>query len=87
MSGQSRNIRTPKSFSDNFCISKRRALVAEADEGGTDHDIDQLVDMADDVPVQARELHKNWLNLLVDHYGSLLTCRGRTYLRPYTLLL
>lgn len=70
-----------KDFVENYLKSRRRALEAalEAEETGIPTDIKALAESMENVPVQARPLYAEWMEVLVDHYRQLLSSQGNSH--------
>lgn len=69
-----------KDFAANFLITRESALSKACDAAVNrgEPKIEELAD-AEDVPQQAREQYRNWLELLSRHYLKLITGRGKSY--------
>jgi hypothetical protein len=77
-----------KEFTENYLVSRRRALDTAFDalQNRKPPDLDQLVALADTIPATVRPLYRDWMSLLVDHYCSLLEASGKSHaerLRDY----
>ncbi|MBM9531962.1 NF038143 family protein [Desulfoprunum benzoelyticum] len=70
-----------KDFVENYLISRRRALEAalEAEETGISTDMKALAESMENVPVQARPLYAEWMEVLIDHYRQLLSSQGNSH--------
>lgn len=71
-----------KDFARHYLISRRRALEAAvaAEETGKQVDIGALVEAAGtNIPEQAKPLYQDWMQLLTEHYLSLLSAQGTSY--------
>ncbi len=69
-----------KSFSNNFLITRQRALEVACQSVMSESEIkiDALVE-AEDVPVAAREQYRSWVILLASHYKDLLLSKGESF--------
>jgi hypothetical protein len=67
-------------FVTNFLKPRRLALEAalESREKGTPPDVNAILKRAGKIPEHARPLFLNWMELLVDHYRTLLDGNGST---------
>ena len=69
-----------ENFVDNYLKARRLAMetAAECLETGSSPDVDVMLQKAGDVPEHARSEFSHWMNLLVDHYRTLLESNGST---------
>ncbi len=69
-----------KDFSENFLITRQRTLDAvwEAALSKTSADLEKVVELSD-IPPEAKDQYRLWVELLADHYLLLIQASGRTY--------
>jgi len=69
-----------KDFSENYMISRNRALDAAAEMAGTGKKPDPAeLSRLSDVPESARGKHAEFTRVLIEHYGLLLEAEGDDY--------
>lgn len=69
-----------KSFAEHYLLSRRRALdtACESEIGGTQPDIDQLLEKNNAIPASASSCYRTWITLLINHYCNLLKAPGNS---------
>ena len=69
-----------KDFSENFLITRKRTLDAvwEANTSKTSADLERVVELSD-IPPEAKDHYRVWVELLADHYRLLIQASGGTY--------
>ncbi len=69
-----------KDFSENFLLTRERTLDAvwEASTTKTSADLDRVVELSD-IPPEALDHYRVWVELLADHYHSLIQASGGSY--------
>lgn len=69
-----------KEFSENFLITRERALEAvhQASDSGSKIDVDELVAVSD-APEQVKDEYCLWVEALVDHFQALIRVPGSSY--------
>lgn len=70
-----------KNFSDNYLISRHRALetAVDAEERGVAPKITHLMEKVDSIPVEAQSFFGEWMTILIGHYSALLSASGKSY--------
>lgn len=69
-----------RDFSENFLVARKRTLDAvwEAAVSETSADLGRVVELSD-VPTEAEDQYRAWVELLADHYSFLIRASGGTY--------
>ncbi len=69
-----------KDFSENFLLTRKRTLDAvwEGATSRTSADLERVVELSD-IPPEAQDQYRVWVELLADHYLLLIQVRGGSY--------
>ncbi len=69
-----------KDFSENFLLTRKRTLDAvwEGATSETSADLERVVELSD-IPSDALDHYRVWVELLADHYFLLIRARGGSY--------
>jgi hypothetical protein len=69
-----------RAFIDNYLITRKRALEAAHGycEHGNNVDLDRF-ESAADLPPETRPVYRQWIELLSEHYQTLISSQGRDY--------
>ena len=69
-----------KDFSENFLLTRKRTLDAvwEGATSKTTADLERVVELSD-IPSEALDHYRVWVELLADHYFLLIRARGGSY--------